>query len=380
MFSKIYSFVLIIKCGFFFGDVFGNIFLIDTNGKMIKHPTIIKDSIHTYAKGILEPRWFSSPEKYIKCGPLKLDFVIKKKMNAEIYLNYTFEEKNIILNYEGRDTIFEYNTQETNEYLNYYLEKIDRNIEFKIVKIQNSNLDNNTPICNDTVYDVETKNHLYTIQNLSLWKYAKEDLVQSYDSTLPLTTLNNFINNSTIYKRSIEFVITRAIKIIELRTIKYAILLISYAFEAIRIRKSMDPYWDQIKENLNKLSDALITMTDNNVIRKKFYKLNPEEIVYKEMNKLKSMVCEYVQLLLSPEEKNTYSNDLNENNFTPSNINEQDILPQYLLKKILNGFPKPHKDEEFYDIPTNISDIEEKFQKIISLIKVEYTHILEIKF
>ncbi|XP_050543905.1 uncharacterized protein LOC126906970 isoform X4 [Daktulosphaira vitifoliae] len=365
MFSKMYSFVLIVMCGCFFGDVFGNTFFIDTNGNINKYRTIVKNNFLTDADWILESHCFSSPEIYLKCGPLKL----------------TFEEKKIILNYKGQNTSFEYNAQKTNKELNSFLEKIDRNIEFKIVKIQSSKLNNDTPICdNDTVYDVETNKHLYTIQNLSLWRYAKEDLVQTYFSTLPLTTLVDFINNSTIYESSVEYTIERTIDIMVDRTIKYAILLISYAFEAMKIRLSFEPYWSQINVNLDQLNNALIRLNNNNMIERGLFKLQYIQETYSVMYNLKIMAIEYIYKFLSSQEKKDYSDDLNQDNFTSSNVNEKHILPQYLLNKVFNGFPNNHKDEKFHVIPKKLRHIVEKFQKIISLINEEYTHILKIKF
>ncbi|XP_050546159.1 uncharacterized protein LOC126908287 [Daktulosphaira vitifoliae] len=398
MFSKMYYFVLTIMCDFFFGNVLGNTLLINTNEIHIEYP-IDKNAFHNNAKWITETNCFSPSEKYINCGPLKLNFVIKKKMSAEIFLNFhetliyisrkprkmiklkiTFEETYIILNYNERNNIFKYNAHKMNEELKSFLNNIDYRINFKIIKIQNSKLDNDISIINDTVYDEGTKDQLRKLHYLSLWNHVEEELVPSYFPTLPRTTLKDFINNSTMYKSSIEFAITRAIKIMKNRTMKYAILLISYAFEAIRISLSLEPYRYQSIENLERLDDALIQLTGNDILSKGY--LDFVYVQYKQnaMCILRAMVYKIVKSFLTPEEMEGYSNDLNENNCKQHNDDEKPILPQYLLDKVLNGFPKPHDENEFQNIPVNLRDVMEKLHKINTLIKTEYKYIFKIKF
>ncbi|XP_050543922.1 uncharacterized protein LOC126906980 [Daktulosphaira vitifoliae] len=264
------------------------------------------------------------------------------------------------------------------------MDSIDHRIQFIIVKIENSKLDSNTPVLNDTIYDEETRDHLRKVENLSLWKYAKEDLVHSYYETdeynkLPQTTIKNFINNSTSYEKNITYTINRAIMIMYFRTIKYAILLIVYGFEALRIRQ-LESYLNQIKENLDILNDAAIKLKDCKALYFDLEELRGLNLCSNAMCYLKSMVFNYVKtFFLSTKENNNYSHDLNEDDNTYT-IFKKPILPQYLLDKVLNGFPTPHEENEFQNIPTELCDIEKKFQKIISLINLEYENVFTIDF
>ncbi|XP_050543906.1 uncharacterized protein LOC126906970 isoform X5 [Daktulosphaira vitifoliae] len=238
MFSKMYSFVLIVMCGCFFGDVFGNTFFIDTNGNINKYRTIVKNNFLTDADWILESHCFSSPEIYLKCGPLKLDFVIKKKMNAEIFLNYrksqiyitnkpkiiiqfiiTFEEESIILNYMNGNSYYSYSAQGINN-LQSFIQQIDENIHFKVVKIYEFNLPINRPLDNDTVYDTEIISQLRKIESSSIWKYAKEDLIELYYPNKSHTTLENMINNSTTYQLTVNEALKKAITAMNRRIFK----------------------------------------------------------------------------------------------------------------------------------------------------------------
>ncbi|XP_050543890.1 uncharacterized protein LOC126906964 isoform X2 [Daktulosphaira vitifoliae] len=239
----------------------------------------------------------------IKCKELEMTFVNEKQIFAEICLRYdddsstnysktkinleiTFGKENIILSYQKKEKKkFSYNANGYNV-LQTFLNDLNKNIYFKVVKIYESNvpinrdLVNDTvynneikdllsnvqnlslweftkynvvivvyPSCpnetlencihnstngnlvNDTVYDEQTKTQLSKVQNLFLWKYVKEDLVSDERRYCPYLTLEHFINNSTTYKKTVEQTLNMAIDIMISRTARYACLLVVYAYQ-----------------------------------------------------------------------------------------------------------------------------------------------------
>ncbi|XP_050537507.1 uncharacterized protein LOC126903370 [Daktulosphaira vitifoliae] len=301
-----------------------------------------------------------------------------KSLAIPMIRNVTFEEKYIILNYNGKDNIFEYNEEEMNLKLESFMEKINNQIQFKIIKIQTSKLDNNTSLINDTVYDEQTRKQLREVENLSLWNYVKEELFQSYLTTVPNTKINYFILNSTMYKIDIKFTLINAIEIMCNRTFKYAILLMVYAYEAQRINYCTTPYWDQLMNKLNKLSDALINLNGNRKLLYGWYDVNRGINKSDTMRAFQRLVNDYANIFVTPQEMKKYNS---KEIYTCENIEDQVILSQHLLDKILKGFPKHHPNDESYQfelIPPDLCEIEEKLQQIFKLIDAEFENIYKI--
>ncbi|XP_050543904.1 uncharacterized protein LOC126906970 isoform X3 [Daktulosphaira vitifoliae] len=398
MFSKMYSFVLIVMCGCFFGDVFGNTFFIDTNGNINKYRTIVKNNFLTDADWILESHCFSSPEIYLKCGPLKLDFVIKKKMNAEIFLNYrksqiyitnkpkiiiqfiiTFEEESIILNYMNGNSYYSYSAQGINN-LQSFIQQIDENIHFKVVKIYEFNLPINRPLDNDTVYDTEIISQLRKIESSSIWKYAKEDLIELYYPNKSHTTLENMINNSTTYQLTVNEALKKAITAMNRRIFKYALLLVTYIYEALYINCLPLEFRNQLNDVFNKLSEALEKLKSSTYLRYRFCQVNLALINFYEMNIIRSMIKTIVNFLFAPEELAIYN--LEETNSSKSSNSNTHILPEEILNKVFTGFSKLHETDDvpynFQAIPYEPDGIKEKLQIIFWLIATEYENIFEL--
>ncbi|XP_050531005.1 uncharacterized protein LOC126899823 [Daktulosphaira vitifoliae] len=261
-----------------------------------------------------------------------------------------------------------------------FIENIDNRIELKVIKIQTSKQDNNTSLINNTVYDEQTRKQLRDVENLSLWNYVKEELIQPYFFTLPNTTINDFILNSIMYNNVIKFTLSRAIIIMCDRTSKYTIVLLIYAFEIMRINRYIIPCWDELINNLKKLSDALIYLNGNNKLKHDLYKIEEEKNVSSLMSIFKDLVIDYASIILSRKEQNIY-NFIED--YTEFNDVYKPTLPQNLLDKILKGFPKHYPNDEPYQfelIPENLSEIEEKFQQIFKLIDVEFNNIYKINF
>ncbi|XP_050546957.1 uncharacterized protein LOC126908697 [Daktulosphaira vitifoliae] len=395
MFYKINSFLLIFMCGHFFEEVFGNILLI-VGDKVFIDNTHARIGYHTDAKWIEKNYMFKPSKKYLQCGPLILYFVNENKIFAEIYLNFhdqitreikkkeklyfyiIFQKNSIILNYNGNDNIFEYN-EEMNKKLQTFMEEINNRIQFKIIKIQTSKLDNNTSLINNTVYDEKTTNQLRDVMNLSLWKYIKEELVQSKVSLLPNTTINDFILNSTMYVYIVKSTLKKAITMMCDRTYKYAILLMVYAFEALRIDYCKTPYWDQLMNYLKKLSDILTNLNGDIILRRG---LDDIKCGINECDKMcifQRLVSDYYSnIYLKPQDREIFKL---KNKSEWINIKDKEILSQNVLDKIFKGFPKSHKDEEPYKfelIPTSLCEIEKKFQQIYVLIDTEFERIYKI--
>ncbi|XP_050546954.1 uncharacterized protein LOC126908693 isoform X2 [Daktulosphaira vitifoliae] len=406
MFYKIYTFLLIFMCGHFFEEVFGNILLINPEevildnrkqyngyhteamwitGEHFKRPSnkeiIVYDSwdktvYYIDAKWIIETYSLKPSKKYLMCGPLILDFENKNEIFAELYVNFTFEKENIILNYKGNDNYFEYNVEEMNLKLKSFIRKINKLLLIRIIKIQSSKLDNNTSLINDTVYDKHTGEHLRRLEDMSLWKYVEEELIQSYVFTTPNTTIYDFILNSTMYGIAINFTLKEAIRIMCDRTFKYAILLMLYAYEALRIDYCKTLYWDQLIKNLIKLSDVLIKLNYDNELLKGLQELKKGRHEREIMSTFQKLVNKYVNIFLTPREIKMY--DV-KTNISSNNNNFEHILSQIIIDKILKGFPKPCEDNEPYKFEL-ICEIEGKFQKIFKLIDTEFKIIHRIEF
>ncbi|XP_050546951.1 uncharacterized protein LOC126908692 isoform X2 [Daktulosphaira vitifoliae] len=426
MFYKIYTFLLIFMCGHFFEEVFGNILLIDpekvildNDKKQFGHHTvsmwitekdfsslskeeiIVNNKYGPYdycidAWGISEIYYLKTSKKYLMCGPLILDIENKNEIFAELYVNFhafiyenikkkdtiyfkiTFEEKHIILNYNGKDIIFKYN-EEINLKLESFMWEINKRIIIKIIKIQTIELDNNTSLINDTVYDEVTRNQLENLENLSLWKYVEEELVQSYFSTLPNTTINNFILNSTIHRKDIKFTLKKAIKIMCDRILKYAILLMVYAYEALRIDYCKTLYWDQFMNNFKKLGDALYLLDGDEKLRIGLDEINEglNNDIKNAINGCATMcvfqrlVNNYAKYFFTPQEIENLKK-----NFRWNNIKYEHILTQNELDNIFKGFSKPQGDNETYKFKLICEkELEEKFQNIFMLIDAEFERI-----
>ncbi|XP_050547471.1 uncharacterized protein LOC126909123 isoform X2 [Daktulosphaira vitifoliae] len=427
MFYKIYTFLLIFVCRHFFEEVFGNILLIDPekvildNNKknefghhtvsmwitekdfssLSKEEIIVNNKYGPYyycydAMGITETYYLKTSKKYVVCGPLILDIENKNEIFAELYVNFyayiyenikkkdtiyikiTFEEKHIILNYNGKDNIFEYN-EEINQKLDSFMWEINKRSIIEIIKIQTSKLDNNISLINDTVYAKHTRIQLRNLENLSLWKYVKEELVQSYFPTLPNTAINDFILNSTMHRIDIKFTLKKAIKIMCDRIFKFAILLMVYAYEALRIDYCKTLYWDQFINNFKKLGDALYLLDGDEKLRIGLDKINEglnNDIKYAfngcaTMCVFQKLVNNYAEYFFTPQEIENLKK-----NFRCNNIKNDHILSQNGLDKIFKGFSKPHGDNETYKFKLICEkELEEKFQHIFMLIDVEFERI-----
>ncbi|XP_050543892.1 uncharacterized protein LOC126906965 [Daktulosphaira vitifoliae] len=426
MFYKIFTFLLIFICGHFFEEVFGNILLIDPE-KVILDNDKKESGHHTISMWITEKDFSSlskeevivnnkydpcdycldfacttetyclkTQKKYVMCGPLILDIENKNEIFAELYVNFyayiyenikkkdtiyikiTFEEKHIILNYNGKDYIFEYNVEGIDLKLESFMFEINKGIRFKIIKIQTSKLDNNTSLINDTVYAKHTRIQLRNLENLSLWKYVKEELIQSNSSTLPNTAINDFILNSTMYKSDIKYTLEKSRRIMCDRTFKYAILLMVYAYEALRIDYCTRPYWDQLIYKLKKLSDARINLDENKNLQ---FGLKDIKHAINECDVMcifQRLVNDYATIFLTPQEMKIFKF---KDKYSFKNIKDEQILSQHLLHKILIGFPKHHSNDESYQfelIPPYLCEIEEKLQQIFKLIDAEFENIYKI--
>ncbi|XP_050546949.1 uncharacterized protein LOC126908690 isoform X2 [Daktulosphaira vitifoliae] len=413
MFYKIFIFLLIFICGHFFEEVFGNILLIDPHtvsmwitekdfSSLSKEEIIVNNKYGPYdycydAMGITETYYLKTSKKYLMCGPLILDIENKNEIFAEINLNFyayiyenikkkdtiyikiTFEEKHIILNYNGKDNIFEYNVEETNLKLESFMFEINKAIRFKIIKIQTSKLDNNTSLINHTVYDEVTRNQLENLENLSLWKYVKEELVQSYFPILPNTPIYEFILNSTIHRRDIKFTLKKAIKIMSDRIFKFAILLMVYAYEALRIDYCKTLYWDQFINNFKKLGNALYLLNEDRKLLIALDDINEglnDDITHAfngcaTMCVFQGLVNKYAKYFFTPQEIENLKK-----NFRCNNIKYEHILTQNELDNIFKGFSKPHGDNETYKFKLICEkELEEKFQHIFMLIDAEFERI-----
>ncbi|XP_050543920.1 uncharacterized protein LOC126906978 [Daktulosphaira vitifoliae] len=373
MIYKTYSFVLIFVIDFYFGDVFGNIILIGEEGVMdIIHRTD-KDDYCNDAKMITIPGCYKS-SKVLKCGPLNIVFVNKKKVFAEIDINYfkrgvktasnkktikiTFGENNIILNNEKYK--YKYNEVDINK-LQSSIKNLDSKIEINIIKIYESNLSSNRTLAHSTVYDKNIKSQLNTIENLSLWKYAKEEKVpiaSTSTSTQSNITLEDFINNSTTYNKNVAFTIKEALKIIDNRTFKYAFLLVVYVYRTLLIHYDAKIKWELVKKCFKLLRNAQIKNKEiNNIL----YDLRIDFNIF-EPDKAEN--CK--QIIKNLMEK--YSKL-----FTSTSPLSQDNLIEYTFE----GFPKPHENDDipyaFETIPTELSIIMEKLEKIFKLIETEYS-------
>ncbi|XP_050543894.1 uncharacterized protein LOC126906966 isoform X2 [Daktulosphaira vitifoliae] len=402
MLYKTNSIVLNSMCVlFFFGNVCGNTILIGKEGVTdISLVSFFDGTVRNIgAEMKMDLHCFYPPEKYLQCGPVKMDFVNKNEIFAEIYLNYnpdfnlrtspkiinikmTFDEIFIVLNINrGIGNYFFYSENDINNTLQTFIRELDPRIKFKVVKIYRGHLDNNTSILNDTVYDETARKYLEKFENMSLWKYVKDDLIEWNYPKHSYVTLENFINNSTTYNVNVKFtLITVLNKMIE-RTIKYVLLLIAYVYEALTINYRMKSYWNRFIEVLYKLKVAEINLKKYDEIVNKIQQVKEKSSPVDKMSELIRLLKECTKHFYTAEEFEKL--DFEETETSKSKYSNTHVLPEEVLNKVLKGFPKPHQNVDSYElhlIPTELDNIIEKMNLIFELIDVEYENICRIRF
>ncbi|XP_050543898.1 uncharacterized protein LOC126906967 isoform X2 [Daktulosphaira vitifoliae] len=302
---------------------------------------------------------------------------IKKKDIIDIII--TFGNQNIILTYKNEHK-FLYNANGFNA-LQTSLENINKNIYFKVVKIYNSNFPINGNLVNNTVYDEEIRNQLSNVENLFLWKYAKEDLVSILYPSCPNITLEHLINNSTTYRKTIEKTLITAIDIMKHRTARYACLLVVYAYEALRINEALTGNWEKVIQYLEKLGKAEKYLEGCHK-KSSFsinisYALSLMDFTFYSTQKLfnlNQLVTKFVKYTVRSRIIN--EEDLIKADESKSNETNTHILTEDILIDLFIGFPKPLQNHDFaYDfdvIPFSLDDINEKLFIIFELIDTEY--------
>ncbi|XP_050543899.1 uncharacterized protein LOC126906968 [Daktulosphaira vitifoliae] len=394
MFYKINSVVLIFLYVLFFRNVFVNTILIGKEGEIdICQPYDNMNRLD--AEMIKEVCCLNTSNEYVMCKDLRMSLVNEKKIFAEIRLRYdddsttrkakstinlkiTFGKKNIILNYKKEQKYYKYNEIGIND-LQLFIRNLDENIYFNVVKIYESNVPIIRDLVNDTVYDNEIKDQLSNVQNLFLWKYAKDDFVTVVDSSCPNITLEYFIHNSTAYHKTVEQTLTTAIDIMYYRTAKYACLLVVYAYQSLNIFSGQNEIWKKIINVLRILSKAENSLKNYKEeslflinISEKLKQINTKSSSRcKLLNDLSYLVSNFVAIILKPSGIDTKINE----NITHINMKTY-ILPEDISKKIFNGFPKPHENNVnsymFENIPTALDDINKNLFTIFELIETEY--------
>ncbi|XP_050543923.1 uncharacterized protein LOC126906982 [Daktulosphaira vitifoliae] len=319
----------------------------------------------------------------LQCGPVGIDFVNKKNVFAEIVLDYneqvvenpkikinlkiTFEEQNIILKHKRIQYNFTYDEEGIEELQN-TIKSIDSKIQFKVIKIYESNLSSNRTLAHSTVYDKYLKIQLDMIEKLSLWKYVKEERVliaSTSTSTLSNTTLIDFINNSTTYEKNVAYTVKDAENIMNDRTFKYAFLLVVYVYRTLLIYYDAKINWELVKTCFTLLSNAQIKRKEfNNILydlRIDFDVIEPD----------RTIVCKQIITHLMEKYSGLFKIILQ----STSQLSEDN-----LIKNTFEGFPKPHENDvisyNFQTIPTELSVITEKLEKILKLIETEYSSFL----
>ncbi|XP_050543228.1 uncharacterized protein LOC126906605 [Daktulosphaira vitifoliae] len=300
----------------------------------------------------------------------------------EKILNFTFEEDCIVLQHKTELHYFPYDKNGAKN-LESFIEELDDNIEFKVLKMHKSYIANDTSLVNDSIYDEKIKVQLGNIQNSSLWNYVKKDLVKLESNENSYTTLEDFINNSITYGKTLQFVIKHAVeKIIYDRTTKYALLLVTYAYEAQLINFFPQYYWETFLKVCEKLRIAQFTFMDYDELSSYLEYLNREKHDEKRrMYKLKVLIKEFASHFFTPEELTEYNFEVSKD--SKSNDSNTHILPQDVINILFNGFPEPHGDVKSYDfhlIPKSLDEIMEKLEIIFSLIHAEYNLILKIEY
>ncbi|XP_050546963.1 uncharacterized protein LOC126908700 isoform X2 [Daktulosphaira vitifoliae] len=378
MFFKNYYFVLILVIEFFFGDVFGSIVLIGEVGVMDIINLTNKSNIDHDAKMITMPGCFKS-STVLQCGPVAIDFVNKKKVFAEIFLNYkeqvvenpkiminlkiTFTEKYITLSPKITSKNFSYDEVGIQQ-LQESIQILNNKIQFKVIKIFESNLSSNRALAHSRVYDNHLKIKLDMIKNLSSWKYVKEEKVLitcSSTFTLSNITLEDFINNSTMYKKNVASTIDEAEKIMDDRTFKYACLLVVYTYMTLKLDNDEAINWVSFKNVCTQLRNAQIkSKYINNILfdlRVDFDVLKPNEPQL--CQKIIECLMDKYLILFKISLENTV------------------LLPQDLFTKAYHDFLKPPENNDIsYDFTTELFVIKKKLKTIVRLITTEYSSFL----
>ncbi|XP_050546955.1 uncharacterized protein LOC126908695 [Daktulosphaira vitifoliae] len=386
MIYKKYSLVLIIAIDFYFGDVFGNIILIGQEGVMDIINSKNEGDYVNEAKMITMPGCFKI-STVLQCGSTTIDFVNKKKIFAEIFLNYndrvdenskinkmikiTFGEKYITLS--PKETYKNYSYDENGiNLLQQSIRMLNNKVLFNVIKIYESNHSNNRTLAHSTVYDNTIKVQLYMIEKHPLWKYVKEEIVNINISTRNNITITDFINNSTTYKKNVALTLEEARRIMDDRTFKYAFLLLVYIYMTLKIDREAVIDWELFKKVFKQLSTAQIYPKESYDIcydlRLDFLTLHEDIISGQYEKTIKGFMMKYSKLFLTSREI--------------SDLARTHKLPQNVLNKVFQEFPKPHEKDvisyNFETIPNQLDDIKKKLEIIFRLITTEYKNFFDL--
>ncbi|XP_050543211.1 uncharacterized protein LOC126906596 isoform X2 [Daktulosphaira vitifoliae] len=262
MFYKTYSFILIFMCHFYIRDVFADILISDNAGNQIFH--ITADSSKQYEN--FNMTFVNVKEIFAEICLNYKNYNSSRKNGKKIELQITFKKDCISLCHKKKSALQKYHYDGNNiKRLESFIQMLDNSIEFKVVKI-NSNLNRNTHLINDTIYDKKIKDQLEGIQKLSSWNYVKNDIIKLYSIEKSYITLEDLINNSTTYKKTLQSTIEEAKNIMFDRSLKYVILLSVYAYEILIIQHNSKSYWGQLLEVSDKINKTMLKLDHLNFL------------------------------------------------------------------------------------------------------------------
>ncbi|XP_050536981.1 uncharacterized protein LOC126903067 isoform X8 [Daktulosphaira vitifoliae] len=157
------------------------------------------------------------------------------------------------------------------------------------------------------------------------------------------------------------------------RSLKYMILLSIYAFNAIILQDFSKSFWGQLLELFKKIQKVMLILDRYNVIHDSI-----DQMIHAKSNnlyELKGLAEQCAKYFMNYEELTKYDFKYE---VTDSFLYDNPILPQDLINKLLNGFPKQQNENSynFHDIPKDLDKIMENLKLIFSLIHAEYNAIV----
>lgn len=215
---------------------------------------------------------------------------------------------------------------------------------------------------------------LISLKQHSLWKFVKDEPL--FDMNPSYKSIEEFVDYSIEnVPQAVKFgnAYIEAMHIMDLRTNRYAFLIIVYGFERMKIKDNRSYVWVQMKQTLRILGTGQTMLGRGGYIAIYLDELASLKRYGEVLNKLHSIIVQYFTYFLTPEQ-------LEDAEICNFSAQKTDRIPQKVMDLIFKDFPKPHNGHEPYDfhmVPSNIDDFETKINKIVKLVRTEYDSFLK---
>lgn len=229
---------------------------------------------------------------------------------------------------------------------------------------------------NDSVYDRSIKAQLSTFENSSSWDYIKSEPIDIGEEHQP--PLKDLINNSAKYKKTVEFGIKKLEKAMVDRAYKYALLMVVYAYESIRIVRRIDFNLSTFEDTFSKISKLPKSLQKDNSIQDYRFKFYNSMSYEKAIEVCLDLIKDTLNHILKSDEVNKIN--LTVDRHPKSRYSNTHVLPQDYMEKYFKGFSEPLEGDSpynFHIIPSANVDIKKHLESIFKLAEVEFKYVPE---